>query len=296
MGYGRELLMAEGKISVRLRGGFSDRNNIKAENTTIQLKDLDSRTRVALINITNELYTAETERISEETKQRFFKRLLKSVFLFEIDEHGYYSSERVFQLINATIRTENYDSVLTLIEYISNEFNEFRKYDTKKADYFYNNIFKKEYVGYRIINGIIVPITNDEEQESIEIASNTKHSKVNDFFIKASRLISDRKKPDYENAIKESISAVEEACNTILGNRDSLGAALKKLETKGIEIHPSLKSAFDKLYGYTSDASGIRHAGQLGGKSATFEEARFMLVACSAFVNYLLSNYQKYKK
>ena len=62
---------------------------------------------------------------------------------------------------------------------------------------------------------------------------------------------------------------------------------LKKLEDKGIEIHKGLKSAFNKLYGYTSDANGIRHAGDIGGSSSTFEEAKFMLVTCCAFINYL---------
>ena len=52
-------------------------------------------------------------------------------------------------------------------------------------------------------------------------------------------------------------------------------------------IHPVLEAAFEKLYGYTSDASGIRHAGQIDGPEATFDEAKFMLVACSGFVNYL---------
>ena len=62
---------------------------------------------------------------------------------------------------------------------------------------------------------------------------------------------------------------------------------MKHLEDSGVKIHPALKGAFSKLYGYTSDASGVRHAGELGGKDSTFEEAKFMLVSCCAFVNYL---------
>ena len=64
---------------------------------------------------------------------------------------------------------------------------------------------------------------------------------------------------------------------------------LKKLERNGVEIHGGLKSAFNTLYGYTSDANGIRHAGNIGGPSSTFEEAKFMLVSCSAFINYLIA-------
>lgn len=64
---------------------------------------------------------------------------------------------------------------------------------------------------------------------------------------------------------------------------------IKKLEDNGVEIHSGLKSAFNILYGYTSDANGIRHAGDIGGPASTFEEAKFMLVSCCAFVNYLMA-------
>ena len=57
-----------------------------------------------------------------------------------------------------------------------------------------------------------------------------------------------------------------------------------------------MKEAFGKLYGYTSDANGIRHAGDIGGPSSTFEEAKFMLVSCSAFINYLIGVSEKIKK
>ena len=58
------------------------------------------------------------------------------------------------------------------------------------------------------------------------------------------------------------------------------------------EIHSALKSAFWSLYGYTSDESGIRHNTGIDEKT-TFEEAKFMLVACSAFLNYLMQIYEK---
>jgi hypothetical protein len=59
-----------------------------------------------------------------------------------------------------------------------------------------------------------------------------------------------------------------------------------------IPMHPSLKSAFQNLYGYTSDANGIRHA-LLEEANLDFEDAKFMLVSCSAFVNYLVAKASK---
>jgi hypothetical protein len=99
-------------------------------------------------------------------------------------------------------------------------------------------------------------------------------------------MLADRKAPDYRNSIKESISAVESLCNLITeDNKATLGKALKKLDDK-VALHRCLKNAFDSLYGYTSDADGIRHA-LLEESNLEFEDAKFMLVACSAFINYL---------
>jgi len=52
-------------------------------------------------------------------------------------------------------------------------------------------------------------------------------------------------------------------------------------------LHGALKSALLSLYGYTSDENGIRHA-MLDEPDLEFAEAKFMLVACSAFANYIV--------
>lgn len=57
-------------------------------------------------------------------------------------------------------------------------------------------------------------------------------------------------------------------------------------------MHSDLKEAFKKLYGYTSDADGIRHA-LMDESNLDFEDAKFMLVSCSAFTNYLIAKAAK---
>lgn len=52
-------------------------------------------------------------------------------------------------------------------------------------------------------------------------------------------------------------------------------------------MHKALKNAFSNLYGYTSDTGGIRHALSEDNLEVTMEDAKFMLVSCSAFINYL---------
>lgn len=155
-----------------------------------------------------------------------------------------------------------------------------------------NEYFEKEYVGYRFVDRIIVPISDQNEVAEIVETLDCQYEAVRNHISKANILLADRDNPDYENSIKESISAVEAICEILTGVKGkeaTLGNMLKKLEKNGVMIHSGLKSAFNILYGYTSDANGIRHAGNIGGNSSTFEEAKFMLVSCCAFVNYLIA-------
>ena len=158
-----------------------------------------------------------------------------------------------------------------------------------------NEVLVKENSGYRMIKGIIASITNESEIESLKKAMSTKYDTVNTHFKKALELYSKRKNPDYENSIKESISAIEALCCIITetkGGKATLGKALKKLKDKGVYIHPAMENAFLALYGYTSDGNGIRH-GSIGESNVEQEDAKFMLVSCSAFANYLIEKLAK---
>lgn len=105
---------------------------------------------------------------------------------------------------------------------------------------------------------------------------------------RALELLSNQKSPDYRNSIKESISAVESLAKVMSGKpKATLGDALKLIEKKG-KVHPSLKEGFSKLYGYTSDEGGIRHA-MLDEPSLSAADAKFFLLACTNFINYLKS-------
>lgn len=149
------------------------------------------------------------------------------------------------------------------------------------------NIFlEREVSAYRFVNKTIARITSEEEIKSIDQALTVKILPVKEHLESALRMLTDRKKSDYRNSIKESISAVEAHVKKVTGSdKGTLGELLTLLE-KRKQLHSALKSAFSSLYGYTSDAEGIRHA-LLDEDQVTFEEAKFMLVTCSAFVNYV---------
>lgn len=154
-----------------------------------------------------------------------------------------------------------------------------------------NAFFKKEFSAYRFIDGKLVEINSKEEVIEVEnaIKNSDKFHSVNTHLKTALSLLSDRKNPDYRNSIKESISAVESLSKIITSNnKTTLGQALKEIERKH-NIPSSLKSAFSSLYGYTSDEGGIRHSLLESNVVVDIDEARFMLIACSAFVNYLIN-------
>lgn len=282
------------KLKVRLRGGFSDRMGIKPENVEMQTETLDERTRNALITTTWSAYQQHIEHTySEDSRQGLLMSILANVYAQEVNATKWHSEEGVIGTVCDTIREGEYGDVFTVIEYLAREL---EKEDYRnRASKMYNAIFEREFVGYRIVGGTIVPITDPNEVAAMQEATSSPYEEVNEHLDKSMKFLSDRQDPDYPNSIKESISAVERMCSLIIGESTTLGAALSKLEGKGLTIHPAMKGAFEKLYGYTSDGSGIRHSGQLGGSDSTFEEAKFMLVSCCAFINYLIGAWAKHR-
>lgn len=152
-----------------------------------------------------------------------------------------------------------------------------------------NSHFERLNYAYRVVDKEIVEITSKEEIVAIEDALKDSTDNIRMHLSKALELYAKRPNGDYSNSIKESISAVEAFCREKT-KENTLGKALNHLETSGISLPKVLKEAFEKLYAYTNQGStGIRHA--LMDKDGTYvpsrDEALFMLVSCSAFINYL---------
>lgn len=284
-------------IEVHKRGGFSDRNNIKPEKCLIQINDFDAVTRTRLYNyvveINNTLYEY-VRRSVPKYRCAVCCYIMKSIYSVPVDSQNERTWSKAFDYIKETFEKDTYDSILTVVESLSQYWNDYYKDEVKhilNSNIFksFNLLFEQEYIGYRFIGKVISQISDNIEIRAIEGALSIPESAVSEHISKANILLSDRKHPDYENSIKESITAVETMCEMITGVKGSeatLSNMLKKLESNGAQIHGALKRAFEVLYGFTNDGNGIRHAGNIGGPSATFEEAKFMMVACSAFINY----------
>lgn len=290
------------KVEIHLKGGFSERKGIKHFSDIVQVNSLNERTRNKLYTATEEIFGL-MDNYSERLQNCFIEFIYEELFSLTKRDipRGYtyssYSHTSVFNEIYNIINTEDYSDVLTFIEGVIKVFSIIDK-DTgnmlnleSRYTNIISNIFKTENVNYRIVNGIVTDLLSEETIKEIEETLENPYTVVANHYSKALELLYRTK--DYDNSIKESISSVESICQILTGNdKATLGDALKLLKD---EIHPAMKSAFEKLYGYTSDANGIRHSNGLGEGNSTFEEAKYMLISCSAFVNYLKENFEEGK-
>lgn len=292
--------MAKRESMIHVRGGFSEAHGMGSCNTQMQINELDKRTRNILCNCISMSLDGEyskTDSFGYLTKYKEEDFLCRMVFSYalglKIDVTKHYSINELISIIDEVFSKAPYNEIFDLIEQICR----FRYKQKERLDEFcklLNIILENEYVGYRMIEGRFVPITDENEITSIEDACNNKFEGVRAHISKAVGFIADRERKDCKNCIKESISAVESICSIIVEDENAtLGKAIKQLKDKGLKIHPALERAFLSFYGYTSDEGGIRHSEGMFESDVTFEEAKFMLVSCSAFVNYLTANYGK---
>lgn len=301
------------KSMIKVRGAFSESVGIQNCIMKVQYDDFDERTRM---QISNELYRL-LEFFFEKTggfnsgiqfrnsysrnngAADFSAFIVSEVFNEHIKlEAGYtFDWRRIFDAIHNVIIEAVYNEVLDIVWVSCNWLaDNYEIYDENSKNLMYdamNELFEKEFVGYRFVEGRIIQITDKNEIAAIEEAAHSPFEGCNTHIANAVAFLADIDRKDYKNCIKESISAVESICKVIVGDeKATLGDALKVLEKKR-GLKGQLKSGFEKLYNYTNDKGGIRHAEGLFVSEVTFEEAKYMLVSCSAFVNYLIAEYGK---
>jgi len=155
-----------------------------------------------------------------------------------------------------------------------------------------NAILAAERSGYRFLDGKIVPLSNSAEvaavAEAVSSSARPGLEGVNEHLKKALSALGQKPKPDYHNAIKDAVLAVEATARLLGANEgDGLDRPLTILAEK-TKLDPAMKKAFLALYGYSSGPKGIRHA-MMDQSDVGFDEAKFMVIACSAFVNFLIT-------
>lgn len=275
---------------------FSERIGKTKKKSEIQLDFIDEDLQNGLWNIISLSILKPLVRnhtIESSPFQNFIYKLWFDLFKEPIDEIPIYC-ERIRDDLRKRYFSWNYLDQYNFIDFIAT----FKKgpYDTQEFIKGCNHVLKRELSGYRFVNGQLAPITNEGEISQIESAISEASEKglkgVQIHLTEALNKLSDKKNPDYRNSIKESISAVESICQVITGDQNAeLGKALKKLK-ETLPIHGALEQGFIKIYGYTSDSDGIRHA-MMEDSNLDQEDALYMLIACSSFINYLMTKSSK---
>lgn len=303
------------KSMIKVRGGFSEKIGLSTCTIKMQTNEFDDRTRTL---IGNHLYdvlsvvfsyasTIGISRYLNPSRQTplqamssdFCKDILSEVLNVSVHlpSNKFYNWEVNYDRFAEIISSAPYNEVLDFLWYVCHWIATHTTSTSFVHEIYngFNQLFEKEYVGYRFIAGEIVRITDKSESAEIEQACLIPFDGARTQLQKALGFLSDREHPDYKNCVKESISAVESVCKVISGNeKAALKDAINGLIANGMNIHGSLKSAILALYGYASDEGGIRHAERETESTVTFEEAKFMMVTCSAIVNYLVAEYGKH--
>lgn len=278
---------------------FSQRIGKKASTKEIQLESMDIELRNGLWNLVKLFYLDVIQNIKNNYKipsfYFFASDLWHNFYKLPIDtipSHEYEIEGQIRKRYFKFAWNEVYDFIEFII---SIDYDKQIKNDSIIS---LNNLLEKEFSGYRIINEKIAPISNTLELEEMSTALSqtnglTLLQGANIHLDNALSLISDKLNPNYRNSIKESISAVESTCRIITGE-STLGSALNKLETNGLDINSQLKAGFDKIYAYTNNKrSGIRHAIVEQPNEPDFYDAKYMIVSCSSFINYLIGKADK---
>lgn len=276
---------------------FSQRIGIKPLKTVIQTNSIDDELQNSLWNCLTIAYwnrTGDEDYHYDTEMRRLVSLLWQSYFKKPIDTIPYRWTKILSELRSYFFEEATWNEAYDFIEFIANNYS----YDHINEQFISrcNIVLEREVSAYRFVGKQITQITAEEEIGAIEEALNKAIplKPVYTHLKTALDLLSDRKSPDYRNSIKESISAVEAISRLISGNRKAtLGGAIKKIK-ETIEIHPALEKAFDSLYGYTSDKEGVRHS-LMNESNLKFADAKYMLVTCSAFINYLIDKSREAK-
>jgi len=272
--------------------GFSQRMGLKPLSKNIQIDSIDEELRNGLWNIIKigllDNISRKEGYDTDNDFDPFCKYVWHHFYKLPIDTIPSYQYQ-CETFIRDKFFNYEWHEIYDLLEFLRNLI--ISNFNREKFLTEINILLEKEFSGYRIIDGLVCPITNEMEINEIEEAKNqyTPSSGANVHLKNALEKLSDKKNPDYANSIKESISALESVIRLLTGE-STLGKGLSALNSKGIEIDPLIKSGMEKFYGFTNNKeSGIRHAIVGNYKSPDFDDAKLMLVICSSFINFLMS-------
>jgi hypothetical protein len=275
---------------------FAERYGYVMPRLEVQVEDLDEPTRTALWTGIHLFFcqvlevNADHRSATAREHHPFIVRLFLHRFHVPYDRIPLDNVHSVNEKIRSEYFSGPWFQSLALLEHIAKQWDD----DQEAKDFrdFTNRLFEEYLVGCRFVGKDLLRLTSPEQVAAVEEAQAAANAvpPAQAHLDKAISLLNSGETSNYGNAIKESISAVEAVARHVTGKSGAtLADALKAVP----DLHPALKDGWLKLYGFTSDAKGIRHAARDGDVEASQDLALYMLVTCSAMVSYLLAQVPK---
>lgn len=287
---------------------FSERLGFVAPRDVLQVECSSEDLRISIYNIVHEILgDYEHNSIPEEVCEDLWtRRWHKPIDTFPLYSYDFYKT------LYSWVLDGDWYNCYDLLEFVYGELRELGAFDPDPMRFGYgsfhgqpqpnivkevheaiNEVLEAEGSGYRFLDGQVAQITNE-----LELATLEQSLDVPDEFSSASahieqslKLLSKKPEPDYLNSVKESISAAESAAICAApGKNKTLAEAVDAMQRVN-DLHKSLAESWKRMFGYTSDANGIRHGSSGEPVSLDFAFAKYMLVTCSAFVNYLAEEF-----
>ena len=278
---------------------FSQRHGYESLPEPMQLEELSDDLRREIWNATREFLESQLQpnayRRVYFTKEacRFIERVLGKLLKKPEDEINT-SYQNVINPLKQVILKGNFNKILDFVQFMVNDSTYGEKLVTPIGESFercaaayYLDMSRHPYKFFPRSN----KAQGEATQESIKTIRDRGMKGAETHLRQAAEHINAQR---FAEAIKDSIHAVESVARQIDPKSKTLGPALNSLENAGLIKHPALKEAFSKLYGYTSDEQGIRHA--LLDKNSPdvgLDEAMFMFGACASFAAYLVNKHHK---
>ena len=280
---------------------FSQRYGYEPLPTPMQLEVISRDLRIEIWNLMWNLIVSVRSDIGlvagyyfAEDEALFFGRVLGRHLTKPIDEIEC-STERVTNSFKEICLNSRFNKLLDFLELIASDNRYGINYRKKIKD-----LFETHGASYRLdISNQpcqFIPCSTKEQGDSIEKALESLHERGMKGAVTHLRESAKHiNLGQFADSVLDSISAIESVARLIdPRSSNTLTSALNSLENAELLNHKALKDAFIKLYGYTSDEQGIRHA--LCDKDSPdvgMDEAIFMFGACASFAAYLVEKHRK---
>jgi len=277
------------ELSRRRELSFLQAEGLAPLPSQMQQRKVPRRLRIALLEIINFIY-------QDEINERGDFDRFKTIWMFYFERFGdefpvYWSDFEGF--IKKFLETADDVNILDFAQAVARQ-----AFISDTAFRTLRLVIERDRLAYRLVGTArsvddkptLIPVsaldqTGVIEENWKELSKNSARGAA-EHLRRASDFLS---KGQYNDAVRESIHAVESAAKVASGDSSATLTDALALLDKAHTLHPALRQALVKLYGWTSDAQGVRHALIEPTNDIPEQMALFMFSACTAFAAWLLS-------